>query len=59
MKVKYLGNAQGQANIILISGMKYERGESYTVGKDAAKALVARGGFVELKPKSKPPEGKE
>lgn len=45
MKVKYLGDAPGQAPVISIGGKKFERGKTYDLRKELAERLIQRGGF--------------
>lgn len=49
-KLKYLGDAPGQAGSVLIGDLRFERGEIYEFDAELAERLLRRGGFDVVKP---------
>ena len=50
LKIVYLGTAPGQAESVLIGGLRFERGEVYEFDAELAERLLAKGGFDVVKP---------
>ena len=53
-KIVYLGTAPGQAESVLIGGLRFERGEVYEFDAELAERLLAKGGFDVVKPPRAP-----
>lgn len=49
-KIVYLGTARGQAESVLIGGLRFERGEVYELDAELAERFLASGGFDVVKP---------